>query len=428
MNIIILGSGGREHAMAVSVAKSNACSNLYILPGNAGTSEIGKNIDIAPDDFEAIKVFALKNNVQLIVVGPEAPLAKGITNFLKEDPETSEISVIGPDKTGAKLESSKEFAKLFMQKYNIPTAKYRSFTKATADEAQEFLKTMHKPYVLKADGLAAGKGVIITEDLDEAQKSLNEMFSGKFGTAGTKVVIEEFLDGMELSVFVITDGKDYKILPNAKDYKRIGEGDTGLNTGGMGAISPVPFADKKFLDKVENQIIKPTIEGIQQEQMAYTGFIFFGLIKVSEQPFVIEYNVRMGDPETEVVFPRIKSDTIEMFLSTANNSLSEYKLEVFDESRAAVILVSGGYPGSYSKDCKILGLDSIEDCSLFHMGTLKNQSNEVVTSGGRVIAVSAAGETIEQALKKVYKAADKIKFDKKNYRTDIGFDLYPLNG
>ena len=422
MNIILIGSGGREHAMAVLIKESIHCNNLYILPGNTGTSRIGTNFYISSLDYSGIKEFALKNNVDMIVVGPEIPLAEGIADFFTTDPETKHILFIGPGKEGAMLESSKEFAKEFMIRYNIPTAKYKSFTKESIEDAISYLEKMNAPYVLKADGLAAGKGVIITDDKDEAVKSLNEMFSGQFGDAGRKVVIEEFLEGIELSVFVLTDGEDYVILPTAKDYKRIGENDTGLNTGGMGAISPVPFADESFMSKVEEKVIKPTIEGLKKESIPYTGFIFFGLIKVKDTPFVIEYNVRMGDPEAEVVLPGITSDFADMLRAAAEKKLKNYTPEFCKQTVAAIILVSEGYPGEYKKGKEITGFEDITDSVLLHMGTRKS-GKRLFTNGGRVMAVCSFGENKEEALKRSYENAEKIKFEGKYYRKDIGFDL-----
>lgn len=421
MNILLLGSGGREHALAWKMRVSPLLDNLYIAPGNAGTSLLGNNLDIAPDDFNGIKKAVLKNNIDMVVVGPEVPLVKGVTDFFLNDAELSKVPVIGPSSRGAQLEGSKEFAKQFMLQHKIPTAKYLAVTADTIDEGERFLKTLQAPYVLKADGLAAGKGVLILDDLDEARNELKMMLSGKFGKASDTVVIEEFLSGIELSVFVITDGHGYMVLPEAKDYKRIGEGDTGLNTGGMGAVSPVPFADEEFMKKVENRIIRPTIDGLRTDGIEYKGFIFFGLISVNGEPYVIEYNVRMGDPETEVVIPRLQSDIVEIFKAVAAGNLKDLKLQTDPRTAVTVMMVSGGYPGSYEKGKNILGLDNVESSVVFHAGT--TSSNGIVTSGGRVLAISSLGETMDEALEKSYKNAEKIKFDKKYYRKDIGFDL-----
>jgi len=422
MNILILGSGGREHAMAWKIAKSKKLTRLFIAPGNAGTAELGTNLDLPAEDFEAVKQAALENHIHLVIVGPEAPLVAGIHDFFLEDPDLKEIPVIGPTKAGARLEGSKDFAKLFMQKFNIPTADFRTFLDYTMHEGQKYLETIQPPYVLKADGLAAGKGVLILNDLEKAQQELENMISGKFGAASKKVVVEEFLSGVELSVFVLTDGEGYVILPEAKDYKRIGEGDSGLNTGGMGAVSPVPFADKLFMEKVEKRIIQPTIQGLQSEGIPYKGFIFFGLINVKGDPYVIEYNVRMGDPEAEVVLPRIKNDFVDLLTATAEGTLKEVTLETDPQTVTTVMLVSGGYPGSYEKNKHISGLEKVDDSIAFHAGT-RLSGKEVLTNGGRVIAVSAFGENMQDALSKSYKNAEIIDFEKKNYRKDIGFDL-----
>lgn len=422
MNILLLGSGGREHALAWKINQSDKINKLYIAPGNAGTSEVGENINIDILDFEAIKTCVIEKNIDMLVVGPEQPLVDGIGDYFLEDSILQKIPVIGPVKAGAILEGSKDFAKDFMMKYNIPTAKYKSITNSNIEEGKKFLESLSAPYVLKADGLAAGKGVLILDDLDEAKKALEEMLAGQFGDASATVVIEEFLDGIELSVFVITDGKSYKILPEAKDYKRIGEGDTGLNTGGMGAVSPVPFANKEFMQKVEEQIIKPTIQGLISEKIKYKGFIFFGLIKVNGEPVVIEYNVRMGDPETEVVIPRIKSDIVDLFAHTAQETLEEATLEICNEHCTTVMLVSGGYPGSYEKGKRIEKIEGIKNSILFHAGT-KQSGENVITNGGRVIALSSYGDNMNDALEKSYKSAEKIVFSGKNYRKDIGFDL-----
>jgi len=421
MNILLLGSGGREHALAWKISQSTKIDKLYIAPGNAGTSEVGENVNLNITDFSEIKNFTLEKNVEIVVVGPEQPLVDGIADYFIEDSSLKNISVIGPVKAGAILEGSKDFAKEFMSKYNIPTASYKSFTKDKINEGNAFLEELNSPYVLKADGLAAGKGVLILDDLEEAKKSLEEMLQGQFGKASDTVVIEEFLSGIELSVFVLTDGKSYKILPEAKDYKRIGEADTGLNTGGMGAVSPVPFADKKFMDKVEERVIKPTIKGLINENIDYKGFVFFGLIKVGEDPFVIEYNVRMGDPETEVVIPRIKSDIVDLFVHVKDETLEKATIEFNPEACSTVMMVSGGYPGDYEKGMKI-EIPKIEDSLVFHAGT-KFSSSDIVTNGGRVIAVSSYGKDIFQALKKSYTNIDSITFEGKYYRNDLGFDL-----
>lgn len=423
MNILILGSGGREHAFAYKLSESKKIANLFVAPGNAGTEKIATNLPINPTNFNDIKHAVLEHNINMVVVGPEAPLVEGVHDFFLADSELKNIPVIGPKKDGALLEGSKDFSKQFMQKHNIPTAKYKSFTKTNINEGFSFLETLTPPYVLKADGLAAGKGVLILNSLDEAKKELTEMLTNeKFGNASETVVIEEFLDGIELSVFVLTDGKNYKILPSAKDYKRIGEGDTGLNTGGMGAISPVPFANDSFIEKVEEQIVKPTINGLQKDGIDYRGFIFIGLMNVNGNPFVIEYNVRMGDPETEVVLPRITSDLLDLFEGVATQTLSEKSFNVTDKIAATVMLVSGGYPSSYEKGMAINGLDNIEDSVVFHAGTtVKN--DEVITNGGRVISITSFGNSIQNAVNKSYKSIEKIKFNKMNYRKDIGSDL-----
>jgi len=422
MNILILGSGGREHTIAWKIKQSKKADKVFVAPGNAGTELCCTNVNLSPENFEEVKTFVLNNKIKLVVVGPEAPLVAGIVDFFKQDNQLKNISIIGPDKKGAMLEGSKAFSKEFMIKYNIPTAKYKSFTKNNIEDGYNFLESLKSPYVLKADGLAAGKGVLIIDDINEAKTSLNKMLSGMFGDASSTVVIEEFLDGIEVSYFVISDGKNYVLLPEAKDYKRIGEGDTGLNTGGMGAVSPVPFANNEFTQKVKNQIINPTIKGLKEEGIDYKGFIFFGLIKVDGEPKVIEYNVRMGDPETEVVIPRIKSDLLDILTKVSSQELNTVEIEFNTETAVTVMLVSGGYPEAYEKNKEITGLDKIDNQTIFHAGT-KLDNNKILTSGGRVIAVSSFGNNIEEALKKSFEKAEIIKFDKKNYRKDIGFDL-----
>ena len=423
MTILLLGSGGREHALAWKILQSKKCSQLFVAPGNAGTETIAKNINISPTDFEAIKNFAIQEKVEMVVVGPEDPLVAGIYDFFKNDESLKHIPVIGPSKTGAQLEGSKEFAKEFLVKNNIPTAAYGSFTKETLAKGQEFLETLAPPYVLKADGLAAGKGVLIIQDLEEAKTELANMLVGeKFGQASSKVVIEEFLDGIELSCFVLTDGKNYKILPTAKDYKRIGEGDTGLNTGGMGAVSPVPFADDILLEKIENRIVKPTIAGLQKDGIEYKGFVFIGLINVKNEPMVIEYNVRMGDPETEVVIPRLKSDLVELFLAVAEEKLDEVALEIDSRSATTIMVVSGGYPEDYEKGKVISGIETVSESIVFHAGT-KMADGQIVTNGGRVLAVTSYGDNFQEAIQKSYQNIEKLKFEKMYFRKDIGFDL-----
>ncbi len=423
MNVLILGGGGREHAFAWKIAKSSSCNKLFIAPGNAGTAEIGENIDIDITNFETIKYYVLKNTIQLVVVGPEGPLVNGIYDFFKNDVLLQDVIVIGPSKAGAMLEGSKKYAKEFMKKYNIPTAQYQSFNKENIEEGYVFLESLPPPYVLKADGLAAGKGVIILDELKKAKQELKSMLlDQKFGSASQTVVIEEFLEGVELSVFVITDGNSYKILPSAKDYKRIGEGDTGLNTGGMGAISPVPFADRFYMEKVEREIIKPTIDGLKKEKIIYQGFLFIGLINVKGAPKVIEYNVRMGDPETEVVIPRIKSDFLNLLKGIGDGTFSEKDLNISTDIATTVMLVSEGYPEKYTKGEKITGLDHIQNSTPFHAGTVKKE-NDILTNGGRVIALTSFGKTINEALLKSFESAEKIYFKGKYYRKDIGFDL-----
>ncbi|MFT5337777.1 MAG: phosphoribosylamine--glycine ligase [Luteibaculaceae bacterium] len=422
MNVLILGSGGREHALSWKIAQSSMLDKLFIAPGNAGTLNVGTNLDISVNDFAGIKQAVLEHGISMVVVGPEDPLVNGIVDFFEADADLAKVAIIGPSQKGAQLEGSKEFSKIFMEKHKIPTAKYLSVTAANLDEGKAFLGKLKAPYVLKADGLAAGKGVLILDNLDEAKSELGKMLDGKFGDASSTVVIEEFLSGIELSVFVLTDGESYKILPPAKDYKRIGEGDTGLNTGGMGAISPVPFADYVFLEKVENQVVKPTIRGLKIDDLPYKGFVFIGLMNVNGEPYVIEYNVRLGDPETEVVIPRIKSDLLDLLDAVGQGTLSESDLEIDDRCATTVMLVAGGYPEAYAKGDAITGMETITDSLVFHAGT-KLMDGNVLTNGGRVMALTSYGNGRAEALKKSFDAAEKIQFNKKYFRSDIGFDL-----
>jgi len=423
MKVLVIGGGGREHAVARSFSKSKKCSQIFILPGNAGTAEIGQNILGDVNDFNLIKNIVLSNQISVVFVGPEDPIVNGIYDFFKKDKSLKDILIIAPGKNAARLEGSKDFAKVFMKKNNIPTANYSTFSKETIDQAYTFLEQMNSPYVLKADGLAAGKGVLIIDNLNEAKQELDNMLlKNKFGKASNRVVIEEFLDGIELSCFVLTNGKEYKVLPLAKDYKKIGEADTGLNTGGMGAVSPVPFADEAFKIKIEEKIIKPTIKGIQDEGMDYIGFVFIGLIKVKDEPYVIEYNVRMGDPETEVVFPRIKSDILELLLALEVEEFPLFELDIDSRSASTVMLVSGGYPLAYEKHFPIIGLSDVNRSLLFHAGT-QSINNKTLTNGGRVLAITSLGETINKATKTCYEEIQKISFEGMYFRKDIGFDL-----
>ena len=423
MNILILGSGGREHTFAWKIAQSSLCKSLYVAPGNSGTAEVATNVNIGVTDFEAIKILVLDKGINMVVVGPEDPLVLGIHDFFLNDNQLKKVAVIGPEKAASELEGSKEFAKEFMFRHNIPTAAYKSFDASNVEEGYAFLETLNPPYVLKADGLAAGKGVLILQDLKEAKTELKSMLvDAKFGAASAKVVIEEFLNGIELSCFVLADGKNYKILPTAKDYKRIGEGDTGLNTGGMGAVSPVPFATPEFLNKIEERIVKPTIAGLQKDNLPYKGFVFIGIIKVGDDPKVIEYNVRMGDPETEVVLPRLKNDLVEIFQAIANQTLDKIDIKIDERAATTIMLVSGGYPEAYEKGNEIVGVDSITDSIAFHAGA-KIENGKIVTSGGRVMAITSYGNSYQEAIKKSYQSIEKLYFDKMYYRKDIGFDL-----
>ena len=423
MNILILGAGGREHTFAWKISQSPLCKQLFVAPGNSGTSSLATNLNVSVVDFEGIKEQVLTHAITMVVVGPEDPLVNGIYDFFLQDIELQHVAVIGPQKAAAQLEGSKEFAKEFLYRHQIPTAAYESFTKETVNEGYTFLETLKPPYVLKADGLAAGKGVLILTELEKAKQELKSMLvDSKFGVASTKVVIEEFLDGIELSCFVLTDGKHYKLLPTAKDYKQIGEGDTGLNTGGMGAISPVPFADSNLLTKIENRIVNPTVEGLIKDNLPYKGFIFIGLIVVDNEPMVIEYNVRMGDPETEAVLPRLKTDLVEIFQAIDNESLNEIEIEIDPKTAVTVMLVSGGYPEAYDKGKEITGIEDVKDSIVFHAGAT-NVDGRVMTSGGRVLTVTSLGDDFRSALETSYKSIDKIKFDAMNYRKDIGFDL-----
>lgn len=423
MNILILGAGGREHAFTWKIAQSDKCSKLFVAPGNAGTASIATNVAINVTEFDKIKDFVIANQIEMVVVGPEDPLVRGIHDFFLADAQLKAVTVIGPEKLGATLEGSKEFSKEFMFRHHIPTAAYKSFTADNLEGGYAFLERLQAPYVLKADGLAAGKGVLIIQDLQEAKDSLKEMLvEAKFGNASAKVVIEEFLDGIELSCFVLTDGKNYKILPMAKDYKRIGEGDTGLNTGGMGAVSPVPFADEELKQKIEERIVKPTINGLVKDNIPYKGFVFIGLIRVNNEPYVIEYNVRMGDPETEVVIPRVKSDLVELFQAVGNQTLDKVAIELDERSACTVMTVSGGYPEAYEKGKELVGLDTIKSSIPFHAGT-KLEGDKVVTNGGRVLAMTSYGKDFKEALATSYNNVAKLSFDKMYYRTDLGFDL-----
>lgn len=422
MNILVVGSGGREHALGRSIRNSAQTQKLFFAPGNAGTLELGENVALGVNDFEGIKALVLEQAIDLVVVGPEEPLVRGLVDFFKADVALQKVAVVGPSAAGARLEGSKDFAKQFMQRHNIPTARYLSVSAANVPEGRAFMKQLPPPYVLKADGLAAGKGVLIIDDYEEASAELDRMLGGKFGAAGHTVVIEEFLSGIELSVFVLTDGRDYVVLPEAKDYKRIGEGDTGLNTGGMGAVSPVPFADASFMQKVEERIVRPTVAGIASEGIDYKGFVFFGLIKVNNDPYVIEYNVRMGDPETEVVLPRMKNDLVDLLRAVGEGRLGSIHLEVDERTALTMVLVSGGYPDAYKKGLPVQGLDKVKDSLVFHAGT-SGKGGQVYTNGGRVFALTSFGQGIEEARALSLAAAAQIDFEGCNYRKDIGFDL-----
>ncbi len=424
MNILLIGSGGREHAFSYYLSKSKLCSHLYIMPGNAGTAECGTNVAINPLHFDKVAEFCIEKNIELLIVGPEEPLVKGMRNYFETSEKVKHIKLVGPDQAGAAMEGSKDWSKAFMAKYNVPTAAYKTFTADNLQEGLDYVKQHSLPIVLKADGLAAGKGVLICQTHSEAESELEQMIrQSKFGDASKKVVVEAFLDGIELSVFVLSDGNSYKILPSAKDYKRIGEGDKGLNTGGMGAISPVPFADDKFIEKVESRIIKPTIEGLKQEGIKYVGFIFIGLMKVGDEPWVIEYNSRMGDPETEAVLPRIKTDLAELMIASAEGRLKEIQLEISNQNAATVMLVSAGYPGDYAKGKVMTGFEGVNDSLLFHAGTKLNDNNEVETNGGRVLAITSLADTIQEAVALSMKAAEKIDYEGKYYRRDIGYEF-----
>ena len=428
MNILIVGSGGREHALSWKIKQSQKCENLFILPGNAGTAITGQNVDIPIDEFEKIGDFVLENSVSMVVVGPEVPLVKGIADYFKATEKLNHIKIIGPGKLGARLEGSKDFAKDFMQKYSIPTAGFRTFTKASLREGLDYVKTMPLPIVLKADGLAAGKGVVIAQSKEEATRVLTEMLvEKKFGEAGTRVVIEEFLSGIELSVFVLTDGEDYVVLPEAKDYKRIGENDSGPNTGGMGAVSPVPFAKGDFMEKVEKRIIQPTISGLKKDGIDYCGFIFIGLMNVGGDPYVIEYNVRLGDPETQAVLPRIQSDLVDLLDSAARRDLKNKNIRISSQTTTTVVMVSGGYPGAYKKGFTITGADGIHETTVFHAGTRLGEQNHLLTHGGRVLAITGMGETVRESLDKTYRDVHKINWEKVNFRKDIGQDILKLS-
>jgi phosphoribosylamine--glycine ligase len=424
VNILLIGSGGREHALAWKISQSSKVTKLYIAPGNGGTKDVGENVQLDVSDFAQVKRFVQQQAIEMLVVGPEQPLVDGLADKFSSDSDLTDVLFIGPGKEGAMLEGSKDVAKSFMKKNKIPTAAYQTFTKGQEAEAKSFLKTLNAPYVLKADGLAAGKGVLILDALEEAETAIDDMFQGKFGDAGQKVVIEEFLSGIELSVFVLTDGKDYVILPEAKDYKRVGEGDTGLNTGGMGAVSPVGFADNNFLQKVEERIIQPSIKGLKEESIPYVGFLFIGLMNVAGDPYVIEYNVRMGDPETEVVIPRIASDLVEVLEAAGRKQLANYQLEIDPRAAATVMMVSGGYPEAYEKGKAITGIEHTQGSLLFHAGTkYDTDKNQLVTSGGRVIAITSLGENFEEALQLSYQNVERVKFEGNYYRKDIGKDL-----